>query len=48
MKYWVESLDADVLLLQETRVAEAGLAAAQAQGRDAGWAGVWEAAVSGG
>ena len=48
MKFWVETLDADVLLLQETRVAQDGLAAAQAQGRDAGWAGVWEPAVSGG
>ena len=48
MKYWVESLDADVLLLQETRVAQHGLAAAQAQGRDAGRAGVWEPAAPGG
>ena len=48
MKYWVETLDADVLLLQETRVAQDGLAAAQAQGRDAGWAGIWEPAVAGG
>ena len=48
MKFWVQTLDVDVLLLQETRVAQEGLAAAQAQGRDAGWAGVWEPAVAGG
>ena len=30
MKFWAETLDADVLLLQETRVTQEGLAAAQA------------------
>jgi cysteine-rich repeat protein len=47
MRFWVEELKADVALLQETRVPPAGLAAARAQARDAGWTGVWEAAVPG-
>jgi exonuclease III len=47
MRFWVEGLKADVALLQETRVPPAGLAAARAQARDAGWTGVWEAAVPG-
>ena len=47
MRYWVEDLVADVLLLQETRVPPGGLAAARAQAKDAGWAGVWQAAVQG-
>ena len=43
----MQELQADVALLQETRAPPAGLAAARAQARDAGWAGVWEAAVPG-
>ena len=47
MRFWVETLRDDVVLLQETRVPPAGLAAARAQARDASWAGVRQAAVQG-
>ena len=42
---WVETLQADEALLQETRAPAEGLAAARAQAKDAGRAGEWEAAV---
>ena len=48
MRYWVEALGADIVLLHKTRVPQNGMAAAQAQAKDAGSAGAWEPTASGG